>query len=223
MDESRRVIRLDIDGYWTAEDMAVSFSSLTDLYRMRLVLQVLSEESRDLDHLLFEFLEMGRLHSWRRRRLLPFLMLQGFGPMVGMPPLSSAELGRVVEYVYPDRPLQVRRIEYGSPGHKDLAGVGEVIGHLKDFTLRIIELVMTRHRRRLEDERLQVEIQRMRIENAREFLRVASENNYSPSELRQLINWVDDRQEPLIRLADEGKIRQVRILEEPENEQRSSQ
>jgi len=35
--------------------------------------------------------------------------------------------------------LEVVQIHYGSPGIQDLVGVGEIVGHIKEFILKIIE------------------------------------------------------------------------------------
>jgi len=48
---------------------------------------------------------------------------------------------------------------------QDLAGLGAVVGHLKDLLVKILELAASRERRHLENEAL-------RIENARKRLRL---------------------------------------------------
>ena len=47
--------------------------------------------------------------------------------------------------------LEIIKIRYGSPGFQDVAGVGVIVGHLKDFVLQIIENVTNRKRRALEE------------------------------------------------------------------------
>jgi hypothetical protein len=139
---------------------------------------------------------------------------------IGAPPLLPSvnfedpeALRRLIE---PDEQLQVRRIEYASPGLKDLAGVGEVIGHLKDFLLRLIELAVTSPQRQLENDERELNNQRLRLENARLFVQVGRDIGLSEHELRQLAGFVETKQDPIIRLVEDGKITAVSTPEDTE-------
>src|SRR5690349_14751666 len=59
--------------------------------------------------------------------------------------------------------LRIIKIRYGSPGFQDVAGLGVIVGHIKEFVLQILDNVANRKRRRLENKQLE-------IENARKFL-----------------------------------------------------
>ena len=52
MNREERIMRLHIEGSWTASDMADSFSSIRKLYDIRLGLQVVSEEWPELNEIL---------------------------------------------------------------------------------------------------------------------------------------------------------------------------
>jgi len=80
--------------------------------------------------------------------------------------------------LYPDEELEIRRIEYGSPGFKDLAGLGDIVGHIMEFIFRLIEHRSRREKRKLENDRL-------RIENAREFVQLAKECGYTEADIRK--------------------------------------
>src|SRR6056297_3936676 len=58
--------------------------------------------------------------------------------------------------------LKVTRVSYGSPGWADFFGAGELVGHLKDFVLEIIKLVVERRdreqTRRLRDAQVEAAI-----------------------------------------------------------------
>jgi hypothetical protein len=112
----------------------------------------------------------------------------------------------------PDEQLYVKRIQFGSPGFTDLAGVGEVVGHIKDFLLKIIDLVVTRQQRDMENEERKARVQKLRIENARELVGLAKDCGYSPAEIRQLVHWVDGRQAKLLPFAEQDKIRGAHLL-----------
>jgi hypothetical protein len=49
MDQSRQWIRLDIEGRWSAEAMGNLLLAISDLYDLRLFLELLSDEWRILD------------------------------------------------------------------------------------------------------------------------------------------------------------------------------
>src|SRR6185295_12609251 len=151
-----------IAGQWTADEMATSFRSLHDLYNLRLVLQIVEEDERELDKYYFRMMEM--MPSPRRLRrgypFLPFLLS-------GMLPYSSVranadDLEQLVKAIYPGEELRVRRIEFASPGLKDLVGLGEIVKQLRQFVQFLITLPQEHQRRR-------AEIDAARIENARKF------------------------------------------------------
>lgn len=60
---------------------------------------------------------------------------------------------------------------------KDVAGLGEVVGHLKDLLLKIIETISTREERKLRNEHL-------RLENTSKFLDIARKHDLSPERLK---------------------------------------
>jgi hypothetical protein len=62
----------------------------------------------------------------------------------------------------------VHRIQFASSGFTDLAGLGTIVGHRKDFLLRLIEIGTTGEQRRLQNEQREETVQKMRIANARE-------------------------------------------------------
>ena len=126
----------------------------------------------------------------------------------------------------PNERLSVCRIRFESPGFKDLAGVGEVIGHVKDFLLRLIQMYLERHQRRaentgrrLDNEKRELENEGKRIENAKSLVELARNCGYTRAEVRKLVAWVDSRQALLVPLIETRKITDVRLLNE--NEEKS--
>src|SRR5581483_4015272 len=131
-------------------------------------------------------------------------------------PLVSQDLIRISNFLYPQEKLEVQRIQYGSEGFKDLAGIGEIVGHIKDFILKLIEHKSAKRQRELENEEKEIRNQQLRIENARSFVALAKECGYSEPEIRSLVHFVDDRQQTLVDLIDTDKIRSVRLLNDNE-------
>jgi hypothetical protein len=78
--------------------------------------------------------------------------------------------------------------------------------------LKVIEWALTRRQRDLENQERETRVQKLRIENARELVSLAKDCGYSQAEIRQMVHWVDGRQAKLLPLAEQGMIRNVRLL-----------
>jgi hypothetical protein len=133
------------------------------------------------------------------------------------PTLDDAQLSRLSQLIDPDERIQIRRITFASPGSIDLIGLGAVIGHLKDFVLGLIERSDSKRRRELRDEREELENERLRLENVRTFVAFARDLGYSEIEIRQLGAYVDEKQESIIQLVKEDKLRGVSDLNRTED------
>lgn len=129
-------------------------------------------------------------------------------PTTFPPLINPSNPPDALRFLEPDEKLYVVRIEFASPGFTDLAGLGTIIGHLKDLLLKLIELAATREERKLEN-------QKRRIEIAREYVNVAKEMGYNIAEVRQLVRWVDSKQSQVIPLIEQTKITGVQVLNTP--------
>ena len=107
---------------------------------------------------------------------------------------------------------------YASPGATDLAGVGTVVGHIKDFILKLIERRDSRRKRELDKERAALENDRIRLENARSFVALGRDLGYSETDLRRLILYVDGKQGTLVSLIEQRKLVGVSMLETPDQQ-----
>lgn len=212
MDTQERIMRCQIEGSWTAKDMADSLLSMRDLYNIRLGLQIIYEDYRDIDEFLFELHHFKPFRRLQRKELAPFLyqfLFSGY-----FKPIDPDQLNRIANLVYPYEELKVRRIEYASPGFKDLAGFGEIVGHLKDFILKLVEYHGDKRKRELNNEEQELKNQALRIENARKYVSLARECGFEERELRKLVILVDEKQEPLITLIGNGKIQSVKMMDD---------
>ena len=72
--------------------------------------------------------------------------------------------------------------------------------------MKLIDRKDTRRERELNDERKAVEIDRIRIENARNYVALGKDLGYSETEMRKLVAHVDEKQDTLIRLVDQKKL-----------------
>src|ERR1051325_7404328 len=60
----------------------------------------------------------------------------------------------VIGLVGNNRLLEIKSIHYGSHGIQDIAGAGVIIGHIKEFILKIIEIFLDKKKRRLTTKQL---------------------------------------------------------------------
>lgn len=211
MDRSREFMRLEIEGRWSAEEFGRCFFALAQLYNLRMYLELLREEAHDLERLYFRFFEFGPRSDSPRSRRIARLLRNGLGPWaIGtrtiLPFWHDEQIERLSDLIEPDERLDVRQVSYASPGAADLGGIGAVIGHLKEFILALIERRDSKRHRDLMDDRAEIENERMRIENAKQFVALARDLGYSETEARQVTLAVDRRQETLIQLIDQRKI-----------------
>lgn len=207
MNEERQILRVGIDGEWEAGEFAAALTAIDRLYTLRFALALEAEELQELrdSYMDAPFPPFPRsIRSLRRwARLAPPSMFRlERAPLLGLGPLTT----RASELLEPEERLVVQRVLYGSPGIKDLAGVGEIVGHVKDLLVHLIEHWSTRRQRSLENERRELENQQLQVEIAKQFVGLAQELGYTKKEMRQLVSTVVLEQRPLVRLVAAGKI-----------------
>ena len=215
MDEKRQLIRFELGGQWSADDLGRMLVSISDLYDLRLFLEILRDDRRDFESSFLKWSDFQRLDSGREPfvhwRFTPLALgFLGLGP----PPLDETRLARLPQILLPADRLGLHRITYASPGAADLFGIGEVVGHIKDFVLKLIERKDLKRQRKLSDERAELENQGIRIENARNFVALGRDLGYTKTELRRLAAHVDDKQETLFGLIAQQKLLSVSSIDE---------
>jgi hypothetical protein len=219
MDESNQTIRMEIAGHWSAEEMGNVFLALSELYDLRLVLELLNDEWLLLDRYYGDFVQRFPSFSRRSRRFLSFRAtweLGLFGTL--LPTLDETHLARISHFLDSDERLQVLRVSYASPGSIDLVGIGAVVGHIKDFALKLIARQDLKRHRELSDEREALENERLRLENARTFVALSRDLGYTDAEVRQMVAYVDERQDHIARAVETGKLRGISDLRDSQAE-----
>ena len=217
-ERQRQLLRIGIDGEWEAGELATSLSVLDWLYTVGFVLALEAEEVAELsDSYVVDAPRPAFSHSPRSLRrwarlTSPSLLRLERAPLPGQPTVAPSEL------LEPEERLVVKRVLYGSPGIQDLAGVGEIVGHVKDLLVRLIEHWLARRQRLLENERRELENQQLQVEIAKQFVGLAQEIGYTKKEMRQLVASVVRAQRPLARLIAAGKITSADMINnEPES------
>lgn len=219
MDEPINTIRIEMDGRWTAHELGELLVSLSDLYNIRALLTFMSKQEPDSETFVLNFLRQLSLQKADEQLNVPLRAILAPYAWGGSIPLESRELSRLSQNVHPDGTLQVRRVNYSSPGSTDLAGIGVFIGHIKDIILRILDWRLEWEKRKIENQQAQAELDRIRIENAQKLIDIAKGCGYSDAELRQMISFADGRQEVIVRSIQDNRIRNVLLLDEWENNQ----
>jgi len=191
--DSLAIFRVEIAGTWTAGEFAELLSKLQDLYGFQFLLHRMLE----------------------RRHLIPLLSgttaPEQSTSLSDRIQLTIPQLLRsptVHAFVQPrELDLTIKRLSYGSPGISDLAGVGEIVGHVKDLLLRLLELGTTREERK-------EKTRAMRIENARSTVALAKEMGYSNEQIQKMVRWVDERQKPVFEFARQEKLTGINVIPE---------
>lgn len=172
------VLRFEINENWYSPEMGIFLLHLNDLYRLYLGLEVIHTDEHARD-----YLRDMKAHDEQRLNLANGLVY------------ISHKAQRFNH-------LRVVRIQYASPGVQDLAGIGVIVGHVKDLVLRLIDLAASRKERRLKNERLE-------IDNLSERIKIAKEVGYTDKEIRNMLGWAKKRQKTIYYLIEDGKIRSV--------------
>jgi hypothetical protein len=210
MDRELRTVRVHIAGRWSADEMGQFLIDVRDLYNLGFVLALMRDDLGLLDRYYADlFPYADRLH-----RPLLWRQIMHFG-IIGAPPvlptINLEDPEALQSLLEPDELLEVQRIEFASPGFKDLLGLGEVIGHVKDFLLKLIDWKLTARQRQLENEERELKNQRLRIENAKEFVALGRDLGLPQQEIRKMVGFVGKRQDRTLKLIEAGKITSVSV------------
>jgi hypothetical protein len=186
MKSTTTTVRIEIDGRWSALDMAEFLTDLSLLYDIRAGLTLGDRRFQK------------ELHWWVREwRYGPRRRRPRSEPWPWPPFRPHAE------------PLQIERIRYASPGLVDVAGVGKVIEELRHFLEKLIDLRAKRKREGLENEVIEEEIKAKRIENARNFIRLVGEArtlDVGEDDVDALLDTINHVEIRLMNAIERGKI-----------------
>jgi hypothetical protein len=207
------ILRLQLESRWYAEDLFACIDSLTTLYDLRLVLQAFRDgvakpdkrRSQDRRRGKTPLAEVNRRSGQDRRRadtsnssstpyLAPSLLV------------DHDQLSRLSRLLYPRARLEILRINYGSPGSFDLAGLDAAIGHVNDFIGHVLQHSSGEGQKDMPPGRTALEIRLARSENARQFVAHAGELGYSTEELENIVRFVEAKHIALADLVEKQKL-----------------
>ena len=109
--------------------------------------------------------------------------------------------------------LNVRAIQFSSPGFSDFTGIGEIVGHLKDILIKLLDTYVTRNERKLNNRILENEILEGELRIIGEKIELLKKLGYTENECRQIINGIIPSVGVLETAIDKGQIRKAEIIE----------
>lgn len=201
-------IRFEIDGRWTAAEMAASIQDINFLYDLRLYLNHLEDLDlywEELYHFFPPFRKVRKRHDFP----FPHLMHGGFL-------YRPDDVQHFSRLYFPQHALTIARIHYASPGSKDFLGIGEILKQVREFVQFLITLPQQKERQRLDNEG-------QRIKNARNFVKLRSEYTRANAEIQSiesagLAALVDDNTKDLVKLIADKKITGTLMLDEQDED-----
>jgi hypothetical protein len=215
-EKDHSVLRIEIQGAWYSCDLAEFFSSISHLYTVQVKLV------RD------QFCRANWGSEWDREEYkladwddpLPLHSRDRFGLVDG--PISMKAPKSVYNFVTIGNPhgtplrylkdAAVVAIQYGSPGFADFVGLGKGMEEVRKFLETLIKRRDDARLRAAQDERYELENQRIRIENARAFVALAQDAGVGPEDMVRLLAYVDEQQLPLARLVGTYQINSVKEI-----------
>src|SRR6266851_4377807 len=158
MNRRIQVLRLQMEGRWYADEFGAAVCAISDLYDLRFCLELILEDQHDWEMFYDELVHFSPFRRrWKRTLMRHQLMPSPFLPLASTV-FDVSALWRLRDYLEPDEKLEIRRLEYASPGVSDLAGIGVIVGHVKDFVNKLIDRRDAQRQRELNDEKLAVEM-----------------------------------------------------------------
>ncbi|MCF6311577.1 MAG: hypothetical protein L3J39_03915 [Verrucomicrobiales bacterium] len=204
MDTQNQILRVGIEGRWTATEMASSLKEINFLYDLRLYLNAIEETEPYLE-------EMSHFYPPFQRYGKSFLFARYAQPLH-----QPEDLNRNTKIIFPEHVLRVSQIKYASPGIKDLLGLEGVLKEVRLF----IQYLLDRDQQR---EAQELDNQGKRIKNARDFAKLRVESARADKEIEMLSSdgygeIVEDNTRQLSRLVEERKIVSIEMLEGEPNQ-----
>lgn len=112
------------------------------------------------------------------------------------------------------RSLRLRKVQYSSPGFTDIAGLGQVLGHVKDLLVRIIDFYAAKRKQQIETKILEQELEAARLKNLFERARFLKEIGYTDEDRRRLLSEAAVQIKTIERLVGEKYVTSVQWRDE---------
>jgi hypothetical protein len=160
-------MRIEIAGKWSAEEFGEFFSQISHLHNLAVF------SSTPIEGHAFPPFGMWRLFRERSYGIDPFLAVQA--DLEFEIQRQRLEVRRELERYLPSAAyaLRVTAIEFASPGHIDLLGIGKAVSELGTFITGIVDRIIQSEDRKLARDSAREDIRTKKLENAERLLNVA--------------------------------------------------
>ncbi|MDJ0821704.1 MAG: hypothetical protein QNJ09_07845 [Paracoccaceae bacterium] len=174
------MLRVFINGEWSANDFVVALHSIDRIY----------DVYREI---------------YRREFLQEILLREEHFDLSSTDPNQEAErISGMLMEAFP--PLMVKRMAYASPGIQDLTGAGKILEQLRLIITDWRNRGSASRVAKAEASLAEAKVVKARIKNMSEFFRVCRENGFSDLETKRLWAEMSDAQSALLPLVESGKI-----------------
>jgi hypothetical protein len=181
-DDDYGVLRVDIDGEWSATE----FSKLFDQFEMLNLMAGWGIASQDEQQVRF-LIETPFVYQSRALRFSPSWSEAFELEVRAEDYFRELALRKYLNDLTYLPELRVNAVHYASPGWVDLLGAGRIVGHVSKFILGITDRYLAREDRALAREQTKQKIMKDKIANAKELLKLGAKIHMDPEAQRQLI------------------------------------
>ena len=115
----------------------------------------------------------------------------------------------VSEKVHVAQKLVVSRTEHNSPGFTDLTGLGQIIGHLKDFLIKLVDLYASKEERHHKNSKLRHESEMARLDVIERKLSIMKNAGYDERSIKQVAAEISPHINFFIEASSRGLITHV--------------
>jgi hypothetical protein len=237
MHEHSQVLRLHLDGVWTAEHLTKTLECVADLYNLRLILAEMVGDQNVAQLLRVEtgparrdFLREPERRSEIDRRVTVVAVdderrrgsdrrlavhARGLAAVVILSspelPLTSDKLSKSVRDLFPRGELTIHRIHLESPGATDLFGIAEIVTRLAETLKWAIQYASDRQFRQAQ--RLH-DLAGKRLELVRQYVDIAQAAGCTPEEVRRYEHWVDVRLGEILEQVKAGRLTAASMVQD---------
>ena len=210
--EPHNRLRLEIDGQWDASDFGRLFSFCDDFYNLHVFADVAKNDPWFFEEA-WRFWELPL--RYRTRHPASLLRLS-----VAEEPLKqiSSVINDIRDvkqiHIRVAPPIVVAKIQFGSPGFTDLAGLGTIVGHLKDFFLAIVEHFAGRKKRLAEAVKAELENDLLRLQVAHKAVEVLKDAGFTKRDIKTAVQALDGPTDDICKLVISGKLVGVKLIDQ---------
>ncbi|MDE1943591.1 MAG: hypothetical protein KGI47_10685 [Betaproteobacteria bacterium] len=204
-----KTLRFSIQGTWTAQDFTDYFFALDYIYSVLAIVEIEQDSFRDWERRFEEFDLMFYKMLGPSRRFRHWLAYQrtaapGFHQL-----LDTSDVPRSFLVLESSERLRVRGLEFASPGHTDLSGLGKAMEQVKDIVTKLIDIHVGSDERRTRNEILEEDRKAAALRNLREYISILKDLGYTEVEIREIVASSNPAMDKLVQLTNRGVITSV--------------